>query len=165
MSVRVLVVDDQEPFRLAAAAVVTATAGFELVGSAITGEASLAAVDELHPDLVLMDIQLPGIDGLQSTRQVRARQPAVRVLLVSSNEEYDEAADCGALVYLPKSTLSPALLQEVWAGHQIPVPLVPLLNPPTFQRTVRSDHHDHPRPSSPGWPLGPGRTFPNRRAN
>jgi DNA-binding NarL/FixJ family response regulator len=65
MSVRLLVVDDQEPFRLAAAAVVAAADGFELVGSAATGEASLAAVEELHPVLVLMDIHLPGINGLE----------------------------------------------------------------------------------------------------
>ena len=76
MSVRVLVVDDQEPFRLAAAAVVAAADGFELVGSADTGEASIAAVEELQPDLVLMDIHLPGLDGLESTRQIRARRPA-----------------------------------------------------------------------------------------
>ena len=114
MTVRVLVVDDQEPFRTAAAAVVAATDGFELVGSAASGEASLVAVAELHPDLVLMDIHLPGIDGLESTRQIQQRQPGVRVLLLSSFETYDGAAECGALGYLPKRILSPSRLQGVW---------------------------------------------------
>ena len=114
MSVRVLVVDDQEPFRLAAAAVVAATDGFQLVGSAVSGEASLAAVAELHPDLVLMDVHLPGIDGLESTRQIRALQPDVRVLLLSTIDSYDGAEDCGALGYLPKRILSPVRLQGVW---------------------------------------------------
>ena len=129
MSVRVLVVDDQEPFRLAAAAVVAAADGFELVGSADTGEASLAAVEELQPDLVLMDIHLPGIDGLESTRQIRARRPAVRVLLVSSSDGYADPRQCGAMGYLAKRRLSPDQLQGVWAGRQ-PLP------PPPAQRPI-----------------------------
>ena len=118
MTVRVLVVDDQEPFRLAAAAVVAATDGFQLVGSAASGEASLAAVEELHPDLVLMDIHLSGINGLESTRQIRARQPGVRVLLLSTHDSYDEAGSCGALGYLPKRILSPSQLRRVWTAQK-----------------------------------------------
>jgi two-component system invasion response regulator UvrY len=118
VTVRVLVVDDQEPFQLAAAAVVAATDGFEMVGSAVSGEASLVAMAELHPDLVLMDIHLPGIDGVESTRQIKARQPGVRVLLLSSADTYDDARKCGALGYLPKRILSPSLLQGVWAGQR-----------------------------------------------
>ena len=117
MTVRVLVVDDQEPFRLAAAAVVAATDGFQVVGSAASGEASLVAVDELRPDLVLMDIHLPGIDGVESTRQIRQRQPSVQVLLLSTHEHYDDAAKCGAVAYLPKRTLDPTRLQGVWAAQ------------------------------------------------
>jgi DNA-binding NarL/FixJ family response regulator len=113
MTVRVLVVDDQEPFRLAAAAVVAATDGFQMVGSAASGEASLLAVEELHPDLVLMDVHLPGMDGVESTRRIRARQPGVRVLLLSSADTYDPG-QCGALGYLPKRILSPSNLQGVW---------------------------------------------------
>ena len=119
MTVRVLVVDDQEPFRLAAAAVVAATDGFQVVGSAASGEASLVAVDELRPDLVLMDIHLPGIDGVESTRQIRQRQPGVRVLLLSTHDRYDDAGKCGALGYLPKRILSPSRLERVWAGQKL----------------------------------------------
>jgi DNA-binding NarL/FixJ family response regulator len=120
MPVRVLVVDDQEPFRSAAAAVVAATDGFLVVGSAASGEASLLAVEQLRPDLVLMDIHLPGMDGLESTRQIHKRQPGVRVLLLSSHDTYDDAGKCGALGYLPKRTLSPSRLQGVWAGQRLP---------------------------------------------
>jgi DNA-binding NarL/FixJ family response regulator len=129
MPVRVLVVDDQEPFRLAAAAVVAAADGFELVGSADTGEASLAAVEQLQPDLVLMDIHLPGIDGPESTRRIRAQRPAVRVLLVSSSDGYADPQECGAIGYLAKQRLSPAQLHGVWVGRQPP-------SPPPVQRSV-----------------------------
>jgi DNA-binding NarL/FixJ family response regulator len=127
MTVRVLVVDDQEPFRLAATAVVAATDGFQVVGSAASGEASLVAVDELRPDLVLMDIHLPGIDGVESTRQIRQRQPGVRVLLLSTHDHYEDAGKCGAVGYLPKRTLNPSRLQQVWAGQK---------------PTERSERHD-----------------------
>ena len=125
MTVRVLVVDDQEPFRLAAAAVVAATDGFQVVGSAASGEASLVAVDELRPDLVLMDIHLPGIDGVESTQQIRKRQPGVRVLLLSTHDRYDDAGRCGAVGYLPKRTLDPSRLREVWAAQARPTPSDP----------------------------------------
>jgi len=72
MSVRVLIVDDQEPFRLAARMVVELTDGFDVVGEAETGEASVAMAEELKPDLVLMDVNLPGINGLDATRQMDA---------------------------------------------------------------------------------------------
>ena len=70
--VRVLVVDDQEPFRRAMASVVDATEGFEVVGSATTGEESLLMAGQLAPDLVLMDVNLPGIDGIEAARQLTA---------------------------------------------------------------------------------------------
>ncbi|MGH2766519.1 MAG: response regulator transcription factor, partial [Actinomycetota bacterium] len=70
MTVRVLIVDDQEPFRQAARAVVELTDGFEVAGEAETGEAAVDAARGLGPDLVLMDVNLPGIDGLEATRRI-----------------------------------------------------------------------------------------------
>ena len=67
--VQVLVVDDQELYRRAMAAVVEETDGFVVVGEASNGESSVEASTQLHPDLVLMDVNLPGIDGLEATRQ------------------------------------------------------------------------------------------------
>jgi DNA-binding NarL/FixJ family response regulator len=118
MAVRVLIVDDQEPFRLAARAVVEATDGFEVAGEVDTGEASVQAARELSPDLVLMDVNLPGIDGLEATRQILDGSDAVVVLLLSTYEaeEYaPRAAEVGAADYIPKSEFEPDRLAEAWA--------------------------------------------------
>jgi len=118
MAVRVLIVDDQQPFRLAARMVVEATDGFEVVGEAETGESSVDLARALGPDLVLMDVNLPGIDGLEATRQILAGgdHPVV-VLLLSTYEEAEyapRAAECGAAAYIPKSELDPERLADAW---------------------------------------------------
>ena len=74
-TVRVLVVDDQAPFRMAARMVLKRAEGFELVGEAATGEEAVDRVAELAPDLVLMDINMPGINGIEATRQIVAAKP------------------------------------------------------------------------------------------
>jgi DNA-binding NarL/FixJ family response regulator len=68
--VRVLIVNDQAPFRRAAEQVVEATDGFEVAGEVTTGEAAVAAAQALRPDLILMDVHLPGIDGPEATRRI-----------------------------------------------------------------------------------------------
>ena len=115
--VRVLIVDDQEPFRRACGAVIDALDDFTVVGVGATGEASVHLAEELSPDLVLMDVNLPGISGLEATRLVRALESAPVVVLVSTydHSEYgDEATDCGAAAYLPKSTFDAGLLRSTW---------------------------------------------------
>jgi DNA-binding NarL/FixJ family response regulator len=117
LSVRVLIVDDQEPFRLAARMVVEATDGFDVVGEVDTGEASVAAAHELDPDLVLMDVNLPGIDGLEATRRILSGSNRVVILLLSTYEEEEygpRAAECGAAAYIPKSSFGPDRLTEAW---------------------------------------------------
>jgi DNA-binding NarL/FixJ family response regulator len=115
--VRVLIVDDQAPFRMAARMVVEATDGFEVVGEVETGEASIDAAHELDPDLVLMDVNLPGIDGLEATRRILQASNRVVILLLSTYEEAEyapRAAECGAAAYIPKSSFGPDRLTEAW---------------------------------------------------
>jgi DNA-binding NarL/FixJ family response regulator len=118
MTVRVLIVDDQEPFRMAARMVVEITDGFEVVGEAETGEDSVQMAEELRPDLVLMDVNLPGINGLDATRQILAQGGnSVVVLLLSTYEEEEyapRAAECGAAAYIPKSSFGPDRLETAW---------------------------------------------------
>jgi DNA-binding NarL/FixJ family response regulator len=112
-----LIVDDQEPFRMAARLVVEATEGFDVVGEAETGEDSVRMAEELRPDLVLMDVNLPGINGLDATRQILARPGAIVVLLLSTYEEEEyapRAAECGASAYIPKAVFGPDRLEAAW---------------------------------------------------
>ena len=117
--VKVLIVDDQEAFRSAARLVVELTTGFVVAAEAASGEDGVALADEVRPQLVLMDINLPGIDGLEATRRIVAAHPEARVLVFSTyeaNEYESRALDAGAIGFVPKSDFSPAILTETWAG-------------------------------------------------
>jgi DNA-binding NarL/FixJ family response regulator len=120
MATRVLIVDDQEPFRLAARAVVEMTDGFEAAGEAETGEAAVDAARDLEPDLVLMDVNLPGIDGIEATRRILDESDGRVVVLMVSTYEAEEyaprAAEAGASAYIPKSEFDPDRLEEAWAA-------------------------------------------------
>jgi DNA-binding NarL/FixJ family response regulator len=119
MTVGVLIVDDQEPFRLAARMVVDATEGFEVVGESETGEDSVEAARDLDPDLVLMDVNLPGMNGLDATRAILGGSNRVVILLLSTYEEEEygpRAAECGAAAYIPKSDFGPDRLVEAWTA-------------------------------------------------
>ena len=117
MVTRVLIVDDQAPFREAARMVVEATEGFEVVAEVETGEDAVQKAVELEPDLVLMDLNLPGIDGLEATSMIRDNSQQVVVLMVSTYEagEYAvKAGEAGASAYIPKSEFSPERLAVAW---------------------------------------------------
>jgi len=118
-SVPVLIVDDQAPFRSAARAVIMVTPGFTVVGEAESGEQAVELADSLEPKLVLMDINMPGIDGYEATRKITDAHPDILVILVSTYSQSDLAADarsCGARAYVHKEELAPKVLRELWAS-------------------------------------------------
>ena len=86
MSVRVLIVDDQARFRDVARTVVELTDGFEVVGEVETGEDSVTSARELRPDLVLMDLLMPEMDGVEATRRIMAESPCTILLVTVSVE-------------------------------------------------------------------------------
>jgi DNA-binding NarL/FixJ family response regulator len=119
MSVRVLIVDDQDPFRAVAWDVVEAAGDFEVVGEAASGEESIDLVQQLRPDLVLMDVNLPGMDGTEATQRILAMDASIKVLLLSTYEEEEyqnRARECGAFAYVPKSAFDPDRLAAEWAA-------------------------------------------------
>jgi DNA-binding NarL/FixJ family response regulator len=115
--VQVLVVDDQEPFRDAAAAVIDATPGFAVAGVAGSGEESLSLAGGYRFDLVLMDVNLPGVDGLTATAWLRELPEPPVVVLVSTHDEEefsDRVADAGAAAFLAKARFGADSLIQVW---------------------------------------------------
>jgi two-component system response regulator AlgR len=116
--VRVLVVDDQAAYLRAMTSVVRETPGFEVVGEASSGEESLVVASALRPDLVLMDVNLPGIDGLEATRRLLGHdRPPVVVLLSTYDQDAGEQflAESGASAYVTKSAFGPDQLEEAWS--------------------------------------------------
>jgi two-component system invasion response regulator UvrY len=118
--VPVLIVDDQAPFRRAARAVLAATPGFDPVGEAESGEQALDLVESLAPALVLMDINMPGIDGIESTRRIVGDHPDTVVFLLSTYRADDlpeGAKSCGAAGYIHKEEFGSAVLRDLWDRH------------------------------------------------
>ena len=118
--VSVLIVDDQALFRRAAASVVKATPGFELVGEAASGEEAVELAAVLTPALVLMDINMAGINGIEATRRITTARPETLVVLLSTYQAEDLPSDArtsGMAAYVNKDEFGPQVLTEVWAGR------------------------------------------------
>jgi two-component system invasion response regulator UvrY len=115
--VTVMIVDDQPPFRAAARAVVTRIAGFELVAEVASGEEAVETSAAVAPQLVLMDINMGALDGIEATRLITDADPTVKVILVSTYALDDLPAGArtsGAVAYVNKDELSPRLIRGLW---------------------------------------------------
>jgi two-component system, NarL family, invasion response regulator UvrY len=115
--VRVWVVDDQASFRRATAATLAAMDDFVMAGECETGESALELIPDGDADIVLMDIHMPGMGGIEAARQIHAARTDLMVVLMSTYDVEDlpaAAARCGAASYLHKERLSPDLLRRIW---------------------------------------------------
>jgi len=116
----VLVVDDQRPFRLAARGLLAGTPDLVLVGEATSGEEAVELATRLRPRVVLMDVRLPGIDGIEATRRILAVAPATVVVLVSTHRQDDLPGGwrtCGAVAFWRKEELDMEALGALAAGR------------------------------------------------
>ena len=111
--VRVLVVDDQLAFHDAAHELIDATVGFEWIGSASCGEEGVEQAERLGPDLVLMDVRMPGIGGVEGARQIASRGLPAIVVLVTAAQQPSDASPGSAAQLVPKETLCGAMLKRL----------------------------------------------------
>jgi DNA-binding NarL/FixJ family response regulator len=118
--VTILAVDDQPIFLRAAHQLIADTPGFEQVGEASSGPEAVEMVRALHPDLVLLDVRMPGMNGIETARRIAALDAHVVVVLVSLEETPELPASLpsvGAAVHLRKQDLSARALQAIWTAH------------------------------------------------
>jgi DNA-binding NarL/FixJ family response regulator len=118
--VSVLVVDDHVQFRLTARDLVEATPGFEPLAEAASGEEALRMVENLEPMLVLLDVRLPGMNGIETARSITSLTPHPIVFLTSVDPPGDLPPginSCGAATFVRKSDLRCGALQRLWQEH------------------------------------------------
>jgi DNA-binding NarL/FixJ family response regulator len=119
-TVTVLAVDDQPVFLRAARQLIADTPGFEQVGEASSGREAVEMTTALVPDLVLLDVRMPEMDGIETARRIVALDPRVVVVLVSLEETPELPASLpsvGAAVHLRKQDLSASALRKIWTEH------------------------------------------------
>lgn len=116
LPVTVLAVDDQPVFLRAAHALIDATPGFEQVGEASSGPEALEKAAALRPDLVLLDVRMPGMDGIETARRLADVEGGTVVVLISL-EAVPELPAASVAAHVRKQDLSVRTLQDLWAVH------------------------------------------------
>jgi two-component system, NarL family, invasion response regulator UvrY len=118
-SVSVLAVDDHPRFLEAARAVVEAAPGFAWVGGFSSGEDALEEAGRHRPDMVLVDVHMPGMDGFELARELRRAHPETLVALISAQhpDELPRAGDVDVQAVLAKENLRPSWLRQIWQAH------------------------------------------------
>jgi chemotaxis response regulator CheB len=120
---RVLAVDDRSAFKDVLCRLVDRAGRLDLLAVADSGESALEAVRTLQPDMVVMDVVMPGIGGAAAARTIKAGRPATVVVLVSTthpDDLPDEVHECAADAVVWKARLRPQLLEELWFTHRRP---------------------------------------------
>jgi DNA-binding NarL/FixJ family response regulator len=126
--IRVLIVDDHALVRRGLSDLLGAADGVEVVGSLVDGSLAEAAVAELEPDIVLMDLSMPGLDGIDATRAVLALRPVTKVIMLTSFSESARilaALDAGAVGYLLKDAEPEDIIRALRDATSGGVPLSP----------------------------------------
>lgn len=147
--VRVLVVDDHFVVRKGVCALLTDISGIVVAGEAADGNQAVAEAKRLRPQVILMDLKLPGLDGAGATRAILAEQPGVGIIVLTSTDVEDEvlaAVRAGALGYLAKTSPWEELVQairqvaqgEAWLPPRLTRRLLGLMNPPPAEEGTKA---------------------------
>ena len=142
--IRVMIVDDQPGVRSGLSAFLAAYDDLELVGEAGDGEDAVHACRRLRPDVVIMDMKMPRMDGAEATRAIRERQPEVQIIALTSFKEEDmvqRALDAGAIGYLLKNISSEELVKAVRAAREGRPTLAPEATQTLIQKATRGPRH------------------------
>ena len=119
--IRVMIVDDHAIVRKGIRALLTESGGFEIVAEAANGEEAVQRAAETQPDVILMDLLMPGMDGIEATRQIAGRQPQTRILVLTSfaaDNKLFPAIKAGALGYLLKDSSPEELVRAIRMVHR-----------------------------------------------
>ena len=145
--VRVLIADDHAVVRKGIRALLSEAGGFEVVGEADSGQEAVLQAQATQPDVVLMDLLMPGLDGIEATRQITSLQPKARILVVTSfvaDDRVFPAIKAGALGYLLKDSSPQELVRAIRQVHRGE----PSLSPTVARKLLREiAHPDEPQPS------------------
>jgi DNA-binding NarL/FixJ family response regulator len=150
--IRVLAADDQRVVREGLAMILSLLPGVEVVGTAADGEEALALAAELRPDVVLMDLRMPGLDGVEATRRLREADPSVRVVVLTTyadDHSVVSALRAGAVGYLTKDAGAAEIrqaLQRVTDGQAVIDPAVQRL---LVEAIAAGTPPEQPEPSLP----------------
>jgi NarL family two-component system response regulator LiaR len=147
-TIRVLIVDDHTIVRKGIRALLTEIAGIEVVGEAADGQEAVAQANSLCPDVILMDLAMPQMDGIEATRQIKTSQPESRILVMTSFATDDKvlpAIKAGALGYLLKESAPEDLVQAIHQIHRGE----PSLHPTIARKVLEEITHPSDRPPTP----------------
>lgn len=147
-TIRVLIVDDHQMLRKGLTVVLKNSSDIEVVGEAASGVEALELCEKFNPDVVLMDLVMPGMDGVTTIQRIRERSPLTQIIALTSfdNEELVHAAiEAGALSYLLKNVSSAQLIDAIYSAYRGR----PTLGPEATQALIQAVH----RPKTPNFHL------------
>lgn len=128
MSIRVSIIEDDTPFREALATLLKGSPGFECLSSHATGEDAIRVIPSLHPDVVLVDLELPGVSGVECIWQIKTLVPGLAIMVLTKFEDTDKIFDsikAGASGYILKRTAMAEILKAVEELHRGGSPITP----------------------------------------
>jgi NarL family two-component system response regulator LiaR len=150
--IRVLLVDDHAVVRKGLRALFEREPSIEVVGEAEDGEHAVTMADRLRPDVVVMDLEMPGIGGTEATRQITAEQPSVKIVVLTSHaaeEDVFPALKAGALGYLLKHSAPDDIIRAIEQAHRGETVLHPSIARMVLQELQRPPAPRQPRTSDP----------------